>query len=275
MHTLAELTLTLSHDITRNEHERAAALAALDGERSRALAALPGAELPMRRQADAVAKAQAERDETLLDVEADLRETERLTANRRHGEADEAEQRHREADAAAEQTRRIAEDKAKAAFEAAVLAVDRKDLSPGEKVLARAEARLIMDRSIAAAQETFAEARLANQDRLLDARRAALTRETTDSHENRDKAAARRIAAAHVHGLAIRTSDAALQAALAAIPGGAAIVDAVAERRRDVDRRFDAQEAALHAAFRQARGDLRPGPAAASRRAVAPVDALQ
>ena len=275
MTTLAALTLTLSQDITRNEHERAAALAALDGERLKALAALPGAGALLRRQSDAIVEAQAERDETLLDVEADLREAERLTANRRRAGADEAEQRLREADAAADTARRAAEDKATAAFEAAVVAVDRKDVSPGEKVLARAEARRIMDRSIEAAQETFAAARLANQDRLLDERRAALTQELTGSRENRDKAAARRTAAEHVHDLAVRTSDTALQAALAAIPGAAAVVAASAEQREAVDRRFDAQEAALHAAFRQARETLWRGAAAASGRAVAPVDALQ
>jgi hypothetical protein len=229
----------------------------------------------MRRQAEAIVKARAECDETLLDVEADLREAERLTANRRRADADAAEQRLREADAAADKTRRAAEDKARTAFEAAVLAVDRKDLSPGEKVLARAEAGLVMDRSIAAAQETFAEARLANQDRLLDERRATLSQELTDSRENRDKAAARRTAAEHVYGLAIRTSDTALQAALAAIPGAAGVIAASAEQRRAVDRRFDAQEAALQAAFRQAREDLRRGPATASGRAVAPLDAAQ
>jgi hypothetical protein len=200
-----------------------------------------------------VVKAQAERDEALLDIAADLREAERQTMNRRHADDEGAEQRLREADDAAEQTRRDAADKAKAVFEAAVLAIDRKDLSPGEKVLSRAEARRTMDRSIAAAQDAFDEARLANQDRLLDQRRAALTREAAEAREHRDEAAARRAAAEHVFGLAIRTSGAALEAALAAIPGAAAIIDDVAARRRAVDRRFDAQESALYAAFREAR----------------------
>ena len=195
MPTLAELTLTLSQDITRNEHERTAAVAALDDDRSRALAVLPGAEVPMRRQAEAAAKARAEHDETLLDIEADLREGERQTTARRRADEEDAEQRVGEGDQAAEQTRRLAEDKARMAFEAAVLAVDRKDLSPGEKVLARAEARRAMDRSIAAAQDAFADARLANQDRWLDERRAALDRELADAREHRAKAAARRLAA--------------------------------------------------------------------------------
>lgn len=256
MPTLAELTLTLSQDITRNEHDRAAALAALDGERRRALAALPGAEAPMRRQAESMAKAQAERDETLLDIQADLREAERQTVNRRHADEDEAEQRLRAADDAAEQARRDAADKAAAVFEAAAAAIDRKDLSPGEQVLARAEARRTLDRSMAAAQEAFTEARLANQDRLLDQRRAALSREAVDSREHRDKAAARRAAAEQVFGLAAKTSGAALEVALAAIPGAGAILEEMEGRRRDVDRRFDAQEAALYAAFRAARARL-------------------
>ncbi len=229
----------------------------------------------LRRQSDTLVEAQAERDDTLLDVEADLREAERLAASRRRADADEAEQRLGEVDDAADTARRDAEDKARATFEAAVVAVGRKDLSPGEKVLARAEARRIMDRSIEAAQETLAAARLANQDRLLDQRRAALTRELTDWRENRDKAAARRTAAEHVYNAAVRASDNALQAALAAIPGAAAVVAAFAGQRDAVDRRFDAQEAALHAAFRQDREALRRGAAAASGRAVTPVDALQ
>jgi hypothetical protein len=253
MPTLAELTLTLSQDITRNEHERAAALAALDGERTRRLGALPGADVPMRRQAESMAKAQAERDEALLDIEADLREAERQTVHRRHADEDAAEQRLREAEDAAEQTRRDAAAKARAAFEATVLAVDRKDLSPGEKVLARAEARRTMDRAIATAQDAFDEARLANHDRLLDLRRAALAREAIDSREHRDRAAARRAAAEDVFGLAARTSAATLDAALTAIPGAVAIIEDVATRRRAIDRRFDAQESALYAAFRQAR----------------------
>lgn len=256
MPTLAELTLQLSRDITRNERERAAAVAALDAERTRALAALPGAEVPMRRQAEAVAKAQAERDETLLDIAADLREAERQTATRRRADEEAAEQRAREADDAADAARRTAEDKARAAFEVAVLAVDRKDLSPGEKVLARTDARRSLDRSIAAAQEAFADARLASQDRLLDERRAALTGEMADGRDHRDKAAARRTAAAHLFGLAVRTSDAALQAALAGLAGAGAISDDVAARRADVDRRFDAQETSLRAAFRAARARL-------------------
>lgn len=253
MPTLAELTLTLSQDITRNEHERTAALAALDGERIRALAALPGAEAPMRRQAEAIAKAQAERDETLLDVEADRREAERLTANRRRAGEEGAEQRLRAADEAAEKARRSVADKATAAFEAAVLVIDRKKLSPGEKVLASAEARRTMDRAVDAAQDALADARLANQDRLLDERRSALSRETTETREHRDKAAARRTAAEHLFGHAVRTSNAVLQAALAAIPGAADVLASSAERRRAIDRRFDAQEAALLAAFRAAR----------------------
>jgi hypothetical protein len=227
----------------------------------------------LRRQSDAIVEAQAERDETLLDVEADLREAERLTANRRRAEEDEAERRLREADDAADKTRRAAEDKAKAAFEAAVLAIDRKDLSPGEKVLAHAEARRAMDRVVDVAQEAFADARLANQDRLLDERRAALTREMTDSRENRDKATARRTAAEHVFGHALKTSRAALQAALAAIPGATDVIASFAELRSDIERRFDAREEALHAAFREARQALRRGRPATSPRAVAAVDA--
>jgi hypothetical protein len=257
MPTLAELTLTLSQDITRNEHERAAALAALDGERLKALAALPGAAALLRRHAEAIVAAQAERDETLLDVEADRREAERLTVNRRRAEEDEAEQRLREADEAADRTRRAAEDKARAAFEAAVLAVDRKDLSPGEKVLARAEARRAMDRALDAAQEACAGARLANQDRLLDDRRAALTREMADSRENRDKATARRSAAEDLFAHALKTSDTALQAALAAMPGAADVVEPFAGRRLGIERLFETREAALLAAFREAREQLR------------------
>jgi len=259
MPTLAELTLTLSQDITRNEHERTAAVAALDDDRSRALAVLPGAEVPMRRQAEAAAKARAEHDETLLDIEADLREGERQTTARRRADEEDAEQRVGEGDQAAEQTRRLAEDKARAAFEAAVLAVDRKDLSPGEKVLARAEARRAMDRSIAAAQDAFADARLANQDRWLDERRAALDRELADAREHRAKAAARRLAAEHVFALANRTSAAALDVALAAIPGSDRVLASFAERRRAIDRQFDDREAALRATFRQAREALGEG----------------
>ena len=122
MPTLAELTLKLSQDINRNEHERTAAVAALDGERTKALGALPGAAALLQRQAVAIVEAQNERDETLLDVEGDLREAERLAATRRRTDEDEAEKRLREADDAAEQARRAAEDKAKAAFEAAVAA---------------------------------------------------------------------------------------------------------------------------------------------------------
>jgi hypothetical protein len=256
MPTLAELTLTLSQDITRNEHERVAALAALEAERRGALAALPGADLPLRRQAEALAKAAAERDETLLDIASDLAEAERLTAHRRHADEEDAARRLRDVDEAAEQARRGAEDKARAAFESAVLAIDRKDLPPGEKVLARAEARRTMDRSVAAAQEAFADARLANQDRLLDERRAASLREMSDSREHRDKAAARRTAAEHVFSQALRTSDATLDAALAAIPGAAAVIAACAERRRRIDHQFDAGETALREAFRQAREAL-------------------
>jgi hypothetical protein len=253
MPTLAELTLTLSQDITRNEHERAAAVAALDHDRLEALAALPGAAVPMKRRADAIVAARAERDDTMLDIEADLREAERLTATHRRADEDGAEQRLREADDAAEKARHLAADKAQAAFEAAVLAIDRKDLSPGEKVLARADARRSLDRVLDAAEEAFSAARLANQDRLLDERRAALAREATDAREHRDKAAARRAAAERVLGRTVEASDAALQAALAAIPGAAGIIAAFAERRAGVERRFDAQEAALLAAFRQAR----------------------
>jgi hypothetical protein len=277
MPTLAELTLQLSQDITRNEHERAAALAALDGDRLKALAALPGAAVLLKRQADAIVAAQAERDETILDVEADLREAERLTANRRRAEEAEAEQLLREADDAAEKTRHAAEDKATAAFEAVVLAIDRKDLSPGEKVRARAEARRAMDRLFDAAQEAFSVARQTSQDRLLDERRAALIRELTDSRENRDKAGARRTAAEHVFGQTVKTSDAAIQTSLAAIPGAADVIASFAERRGGIERRFDAQETALHAAFREARehavAAVQPQPGVSSR-AVAAVDAL-
>jgi hypothetical protein len=275
MPTLAELTLTLSRDITRNEHARAEAVAALEAERTRALAALPGSGPLLRRHAEAIVVAQAERDEALLDVDADLREAERLAATRRRTGEDDAEQRLREAEDTAEKTRRTAAAKAAAAFELAVLAVERRDLSPGEKVMARAEARRAFDRALDAAQDALAEARLASHDRLLDERRAAVSRELTDSQENRAKAAARRQAADHVCDLAIRTSEAALQAGLAAAPGAAAIIDDFAERRRDVGRRFDGQEAGLRAAFRQARDDLRRGAAAASAGAVAAVDAVQ
>ncbi len=256
MPTLAELTLTLSQDITRNEHERAAALAALDGERLKALSAIPGAAALLRRHAEAIVAAQAERDETLLDVEADRREAERLTVNRRRAEEEEAEQQLREADEAADRTRRAAEDKARAAFEAAVLAVDRKDLSPGEKVLARAEARRAMDRALDAAQEACAGARLANQDRLLDERRAALTRELTDSRENRDKATARRSAAEDVFAQTVKSGDTALHAALAAVPGAGDVVEPFAGRRRSIEHLFETREAALLAAFREARERL-------------------
>ena len=80
----------------------------------------------------------------------------------------------------------------------------------------------------------------------------------TDSRENRDKAAARRTAAEHVFGQGVRASDTALQTALAAIPGAADVIASSAERRSDIERRFDAREAALHAAFREAREGLRP-----------------
>jgi hypothetical protein len=258
MPTLADLTLQLSLDITRNEHERARALAALDEARRQALAALPGGGVPLRRHAEALAKAQADRAETLLDIEADLRDAERLTANRRVAEEDEAEQRLRKADADADVARRAAEEKAQAMFEAAVLTIDGRDLSPGEKVLARSAARRALDRALGAAQETLAAARLAHQDRLLDERRTAVARELSDSRENRAKAAARRTTAGHVFALAVSTGDEALAAALAAVPGAAIVLDDVAARRDEVDRRFDAEAAALHAAFREARGQLRP-----------------
>jgi hypothetical protein len=59
-----------------------------------------------------------------------------------------------------------------------------------------------------------------------------------------------------VLGLALRTSDAHLQLALAAIPGAGVLIDDFTTRRRGVDARFDAQEAALRAAFRDARARL-------------------
>jgi hypothetical protein len=258
MPTLAELTLQLSRDITRNEKDRALAVAALEGARGTALAALPGAGVAIRRHAEAIVDARADRDETLLDIEADLREAERLTAARRVADEDEAEQRLRKADDAADEARRAAADKAEAIFAAAVLAIDGRDLEPGEKVLARTQARRTLDRALDAAQETLAALRLAHQDRLLDERRAAVTREMSDSRENRARAAARRTAAGHVFDQAVRTSELALEAALAAIPGAGPIVDDAAARRREIDRRFAAQESALHAAFREARDQLRP-----------------
>ena len=257
MPTLAELTLRLSQDITRHEHERAAAVAAHDGERTKALGALPGAAALLQRQAVAIVEAQNERDEALLDVDGDLREAERLAATRRRTDEDEAEKRLREADEAAGQARRAAEDKAKAAFEAAAVTIDRRDLSPGDKVLARADARRTMDRAVDAAQEAFSRARLANQDRLLDDRRAAVNKELTASRENRDIAAARRTASENVFGQSVKASDRVLQAALAALPGSTAVMADFAERRRGIDRRFDEQDAALRAAFRKARNELR------------------
>jgi hypothetical protein len=258
MPTLAELTLQLSRDITRNEHERARALAAVDDARLQALTALPGATVPLRRHAEALAKAQADRDETLLDIEADLREAERRTADRRVADEDEAEQRLRQADDDADEACRAAEGKARTLFEAAVLTIDGRDLSPGEKVLARSAARRTLDRALGAAQETLAAARLAHQDRLLDERRTAVSREMSDSRENRATAAARRTAASNVFALAVDTGDEVLRAALAAVPGAAFIIEDFSARRREVDRRFAAQEAALHEAFREARGQLRP-----------------
>lgn len=259
MPTLAELTLKLSQDINRNEHERTAAVAALDGERTKAMGALPGAAAILQRQAVAIVEAQNERDETLLDVEGDLREAERLAATRRRTDEDEAEKRLREADDAAEQARRAAEDKAKAAFEAAVTGIDRRDLSPGEKVLARADARRTMDRAIDAAQDAFSRARLAHQDRLLDDRRAAVNKELTASGENRDAAKARRTAAEHVFGQSVKASDRLLQVALAALPGATAVIADFADRRRGIDRRFDEQEALARAEFAKARKELEGG----------------
>jgi colicin import membrane protein len=257
MPTLAELTLTLSQEITRNEHERAAAVAAHDGERTKAMGALPGAAALLQRQAVAIVEAQNDRDEALLDVDGDLREAERLAATRRRTDEDAAEERLRDADDAAERARRTAEDKAKAAFEAAVAGIDRRDLSPGEKVLARADARRTMDRAIDAAQDAFAEARLANQDRLLDDRRAAVNKELAASRENRETATARRQAAEHVFSQSVTASDRLLQVALAAVPGATAVIADFAERRRGIDRRFDEQAAAIRAAFRKARDELR------------------
>jgi len=257
MPTLAELTLTLSQEITRNEHERAAAIAAHDGERTKALGALPGAAALLQRQALAIVAAQNARDEAVLDADRDLREAERLAATRRRTDEDEAEARLREADDAAGQARRAAEDKAKAAFDAAAVTIDRRDLSPGEKVLARADARRTMDRGIDAAEEAFSRAQLANQDRLLDDRRAAVSKELAASREHRDTAAARRTAAEHVYGQSVTAGDRVLQVALAALPGAHAVIAEFAERRHGIDRRFDEQDAALRAAFSRARDELR------------------
>jgi len=259
MPTLAELTLKLSQDINRNEQERAAAVAAHDGERTKAMDALPGAAALLQRQAVAIVEAQNERDEALLDVAGDLRDAERLAAARRRTEEGEAEKRLREADAAAEESRRAAEDKAKAAFEAAVTGIDRRDLSPGEKVLARADARRTLDRAIDAAQDAFSRARLANQDRLLDDRRAAVNKELANSRENRDTAAARKTAAEHVFGQSVQASDRLLRVALAALPGATAVIADFAERRRAIDRRFDEQDAAARAEFARAREALERG----------------
>jgi hypothetical protein len=257
MPTLAELTLELSQDITRNEQERTAALATHDRERTKEMAALPGAAVLLQRQAVAIVQAQNERDEALLDVDADLREAERLAAVRRRTDEDEAEKRLREADDAAGQARRAAEDKATAAFETAVTGIERRDLSPGEKVLARAEARRAMDRAVDAAQDAFSRARLANQDRLLDDRRAAVNEELSASRENRDAAMARRMAAEHVFSQAVEASDRVLQVALAAVPGAAAVIADFAARRLGIDRGFDEQDAALRAAFSKTRDELR------------------
>lgn len=259
MSTLADLTLELSRAITRNEQERAAALAALEGERTTALAALPGAGALTQRRATALAQAETERAEALLDIETDLREAERLAAIRRRTEEDEAEQRLQKAEDEAEERRRAAEDKAKAAFETATLDIERRKLTPGEKVLARAEARRTMDRALAAARDALAEARIVNHDRLMDARRAAVDKELADSRDERAKAAGRRQAAEQAFELAGRTSDGALQAGLAVLPGAAALLAAFVDRRRGVDRRFDEQEALLYAGFRRARNQLHVG----------------
>lgn len=253
MPTLADLTLQLSRDITRSEHERAAALTALDDERMAALTALPGAGPLIQRRAAALVQARAERDEALLDIEADLREAGRLAGLRRRTDEDDAGQRLRTDDDAAEERRRAAEEKARAAFEAASLDIERRKLTPGEKVLARADARRIMDRALAAARDALAAARLAHQDRLLDERRAATGREVLDTQEARARADARRQVAERTLDLAIAASDDALQAALAGLPGATAATSAFADRRREIGRRFDEQEASLYAAFRSAR----------------------
>jgi hypothetical protein len=266
MPTLADLTLQLSHGITRNEHERAAAVAALDREQAAALAALPGAGPPIQRRAAALVQARAEHDESQLDIEADLREAVRLAGVRRRAGEDDADRRSRLDDAAAEARCRAVEEKAMAAFEAASLDIERRKLTPGEKVLARADARRILDRAMAAAREALAAARLDHQDRLIDDRRAAAGQEELDGQDARAKADARRQIADRTRDLAIAAGDDALQAALAGLPGAAAVMADVAERRREVERRFDAREAALYAAFRQARaagdanaGDEEPG----------------
>ena len=258
MPTLAELTLKLSQDINRNEHERTAAVAALDGERTKALGALPGAAAILQRQAVAIVEAQNERDETLLDVEGDLREAERLAATRRRTDEDEAENgcarptmlpsKH----AARPRTRRRPPSKPPSPVSTAAICPRRE--GPGPRRCApdhgsgdRRGAGRVLPRPAgpsgpAAGRSTGGRGQGA-----------------TASRENRDTAKARWTAAEHVFGQSVKASDRLPQVALAALAGATAVIADVADRRHGIDRRFDEQEALARAEFAKARKELEGG----------------
>ena len=256
MPTLAELTLRLSQDITKNEHDRTAALAALDVERARALRALPGSAPILAAQDDAIRNAERDHDDTLADVGADLREAERQGAAKRRAEEDAAERTLRTADDAADAALRAAEDEAREAFEKASQEIERRDSTPGEKVLARAGARRAMDAAIQAAQEAHAEARLKNGDMLTEERRHARDKELAASADNLAKAVERRKDAERVFEQAIKIAAHTLERGLAGVAGAPEVIARFATRRDEVHRQFDAQDEAIRAEFRRKKKEL-------------------
>jgi hypothetical protein len=256
MPTLAELTLQLSQDITKNEHDRMATLAALEVERVRALRALPGSASILAAQDDAIRSAERDHEDTLADIGADLRDAERQGGAKRRADEDAAERKLRAADDAADATLRAAEDQAREAFDRASQDIERRDLTPGEKVLARADARREMDAAIKAAQEANAEARLKNGDVLTQERRDARDKELTASADNLAKAAERRKAAERVFEQAIKIAAHTLERGLADVAGAPEAIARFASRRDEVHRTFDAQDEAIRAEFRRKRNEL-------------------
>ena len=256
MPTFADLTKQLSQDITRNEHERTKALETLEIDRVKPLQALPGSAALLTAQNAAIRDAEKDHADTLADVAADRREADRKAAAKRRADEDAAEAKLRTADDAADAALRTAEKNARDAFEASSQAIDKGSLPQGQKVLARAEARRVMDAAIKKAQEAHAEARLRNGDVLTDERRNARSTELATSASSLAEADARRKEAERVLERAVAIAAHDLQRALAEVAGAPAVIAEFAAKRDAIHRTFDAQDEAIRAEFRKKRQEL-------------------
>ena len=179
-----------------------------------------------------------------------MREADRQGAVKRRADEDAAEAKLQTADDAAQAALRAAEAKARDTFETASKSIELRDLTPGEKVLARADARRGMDAATKAAQEANAEARLKSGDALTRERREARDKELATSAESLAKAGRRRRDAERVFEEAIKIAAHTLERGLAQVPGAPEVIASFAAKRDETHRQFDARDEAIRAEFR-------------------------